>query len=106
PRGRPIEFTGVAFDKGDGIKQVEYSVDDGETWRKAELEKSYGKYAWRVWHAKIEFDQSGEQEVLCRATSNSGEQQPLEVSEDIMDNGGRKETAARAFASHITVEDG
>lgn len=106
PPRRPIEFTGVAYDKGDGIAQVDYSIDDGKSWHKAKLEKSYGKYTWRVWRANIEFDEPGEHTVMCRATSTTGEKQAIEVSEDVRETAGRKETAARLYAAHIMVEDG
>ncbi len=103
PVGREVELTGIAYDKGTGITKVEISQDEGRTWEPAELEKAYGKYTWRVWHATVGFDQTGEQRVLCRATNADGEVQPTEPASDVMDTGARKETAARIFAGVYEV---
>lgn len=103
PVDREVELTGIAFDKGTGITKVEVSQDEGRTWEEAELEKSYGQYAWRVWHARVAFDRTGEQRVLCRATNAEGEVQPTERATDTQDTGGRKETSAKLFAGIFEV---
>lgn len=69
---QPVKVTGVAWDDGKGIQKVEVSLDDGKTWAAAELEKSYGKYVWRVWHATITPNKRGMQRVLTRAHQRPG----------------------------------
>lgn len=103
PVNRKVELTGVAYDKGAGITKVEVSQDEGKTWEDAKLEKSYGKYTWRVWHATVGFEQTGQQRVICRATNADGEVQPLDPAPDVMENGARKETAAKIFAGVFEV---
>ena len=103
PRGRKVELTGVAYDKGVGITKVEISQDEGATWAPGTLEKSYGKYTWRVWHATVGFDATGEQRVLSRATNAEGDVQEMEVSAEVQENAGRKETSSRHFAAVFEV---
>lgn len=103
PFGRKVEITGVAFDDGSGITKVEISQDDGRTWQPVTLDRSYGKYTWRVWRAQIGFSGRGEQRVLSRATSANGKVQPLEPDPEKLANGGRKETASRTFAAVYEV---
>ncbi|HEX5770256.1 MAG TPA: molybdopterin-dependent oxidoreductase [Nocardioidaceae bacterium] len=103
PVNRRVELTGVAYDYGAGITKVEISQDEGATWEPAKLEKSYGKYTWRVWRAEVGFDSTGENRVLSRATNADGEVQPLDPAPDVMETGARKETASKIFAGVYEV---
>ncbi len=103
PAGRKVELTGVAYDYGAGITKVEVSQDDGKSWQPARLDRSYGKYTWRVWRAQVGFDTSGEHRVLSRATNADGQVQPLEPSPTAMEDGARKDTASRIFAGVYEV---
>jgi DMSO/TMAO reductase YedYZ molybdopterin-dependent catalytic subunit len=102
PIGAPVSLTGVAWDAGQGIAKVEISQDDGATWDEAQMDRSYGKYVWRVWHYTLRTPPQGEFRVLSRATSADGETQPMDVSEEILKAGARKNNAVRTLAAVLT----
>ena len=68
---------GIAFDGGKGIKNVAVSTDGGKTWALAKLGKDLGKYSFREWLMPVRLA-AGAHELKVRATSNSGEVQPME----------------------------
>ncbi|CAA2136757.1 molybdopterin-dependent oxidoreductase [Hyphomicrobium sp. ghe19] len=68
---------GMAFDGGSGIKEVAISSDGGKTWSAAELGEDLGKYSFRTWHTNVKLP-AGSHDLLVRATSRSGEVQPME----------------------------
>ena len=68
---------GIAFDGGKGIKNVALSTDGGKTWAQAKLGKDLGKYSFREWLMPVRLA-AGAHELKVRATSNSGEVQPME----------------------------
>ena len=49
PAGAVFEVEGIAFDGGTGIKQVDLSLDGGQTWVSTELGDDLGKYSFRRW---------------------------------------------------------
>ncbi|HEV8354653.1 MAG TPA: molybdopterin-dependent oxidoreductase [bacterium] len=49
--GGDVELGGVAYAGDRGIKEVEYSTDDGKTWTKAALKPALGKFTWVLWAA-------------------------------------------------------
>ncbi len=67
---------------GDAIAKVEVAVDG--QWRTAELQPTTSRHAWIGWQFTWNAT-PGEHELLCRATTASGETQPLEAP---WDNGG------------------
>jgi sulfite dehydrogenase (cytochrome) subunit A len=67
---------GIAFDGGNGIKNVALSTDGGKTWAQAKLGKDLGKYSFREWLMPVRLA-AGAHELKVRATSNSGEEQPM-----------------------------
>ena len=73
--GQSYSLEGVANDGGSGIKLVEVSSDDGETWSEAKLGTDLGKYSWRRWSAKWTPPGKGRYRLLVRATANDGQQQ-------------------------------
>ncbi|HLX60437.1 MAG TPA: molybdopterin-dependent oxidoreductase [Planctomycetota bacterium] len=75
PAQTPMEIEGVAFDGGNGIKEVELSADSGATWAKAELRPSLGNYSWRRWKFSWQPRKTGTVRLLTRATNNAGETQ-------------------------------
>lgn len=78
PVGRDTVVRGIAFDSGQGIRQIAFSADGGQTWRDAELGADLGRYSFREW--KISFGPSlpGPAVALARAFNRAGESQPLE----------------------------
>ena len=45
--GQPTVVRGIAFDGGQGIREVAYSTDGGQTWREAKLGADLGRYSFR-----------------------------------------------------------
>jgi sulfite oxidase len=69
--------SGVAWNDGTSlIDAVELSVDEGQTWRRAELERA-GRYAWQHWQFPVELAQ-GKHTLISRAIDASGNAQPLD----------------------------
>lgn len=75
---RAVELRGIAFSGGDGIAQVMVSSDDGATWTAARLDADSGRYAFRRWRLAVNLA-PGRHAVKVRATSRSGETQPLQA---------------------------
>ncbi len=71
------KLKGIAFDGGSGIKEVVVSTDDGQSWMPAKLGKDLGKYSFREWTLPINLA-PGFYDLRVRATSNSGETQPMQ----------------------------
>jgi DMSO/TMAO reductase YedYZ molybdopterin-dependent catalytic subunit len=75
--GRETRLRGIAFDGGNGIRGMSFSPDGGRTWRDATLGKDQGRYSFREWTATFIPEHTGNYELKCRATTGSGETQPL-----------------------------
>ena len=76
PAGQPVELKGIAFDGGAGIRSVEVSIDNGQSWRSAVLGKDLGRYSFREWRAPVSFTRRGAAVLMVRATNQKGEVQP------------------------------
>jgi DMSO/TMAO reductase YedYZ molybdopterin-dependent catalytic subunit len=77
--GKPVPVSGIAFDCGHGIAKVELSADGGGTWKEASLGEDQGRYSFRPWTIALELAR-GDRGIKVRATSRSGETQPMEPS--------------------------
>ena len=77
PLDRATELKGIAFDGGSGIKSVDVSIDEGRTWRRASLGEDLGRYSFREWRIPITFARKGNAVLMCRATANNGDVQPM-----------------------------
>ncbi|MDP2849533.1 MAG: molybdopterin-dependent oxidoreductase [Sulfuricurvum sp.] len=75
-KGSRVKVTGVAFDQGKGIKEVMISTDGGKSWSATELQKDYGKYAYRPWIYQWEPKVKGEYTIMVRAINRIGNIQP------------------------------
>ena len=71
-----LPLKGIAFDGGSGIKQVEVSTDDGQSWQAATLGEDLGPFSFRGWQLTATLA-AGEHHLKVRATSNAGETQPV-----------------------------
>ena len=76
--GRPVTLKGIAFDGGYGIREVELSDDGGTTWRRAQLGRDLGSYAFREWSATWTPARRGMARVAVRAFNRIGESQGSE----------------------------
>ncbi|MGE3317237.1 MAG: sulfite oxidase [Planctomycetaceae bacterium] len=78
-RAGNIVAGGVAWNDGTSlIDAVEVSLDGGQSWRRAELERS-GRYAWQRWHMPLTLS-AGKHTLISRAVDTLGNTQPLEGS--------------------------
>ena len=75
---QPGVVKGIAFDGGDGIREVLFSEDGGQRWREAELGQNLGKYSFREWHIGFTPNRAGPFELKVKATNRIGQSQPLE----------------------------
>ncbi|HLF72486.1 MAG TPA: molybdopterin-dependent oxidoreductase [Dehalococcoidia bacterium] len=83
--GREIEpgaqrIEGLAFSGRRGIESVEVSLDDGETWRKAELKAPLSPYTWVLWRYDWQDvpERGAEIAIVVRATDGAGALQSAE----------------------------
>lgn len=67
-----IPVGGVAYAGDRGIKDVEYSVDGGRSWRKAEVKSPLGPFTWVLWAAVWTPAAPGEYTVKVRAKDGGG----------------------------------
>ena len=78
PVTRETVVRGIAFDGGQGIAEVAFSSDGGATWQPARLGTNHGRYSFHEWTARFTPARKGPIALKARATSRSGEVQPLE----------------------------
>ncbi|KKN48176.1 hypothetical protein LCGC14_0655580 [marine sediment metagenome] len=75
--GLTNEVCGIAFSgSGKGIASVEFSADDGKTWKKAVLGEDLGPYAFRTWRFDWTPSESGVYKLAVRAKDSDGSIQP------------------------------
>ena len=73
--GETYSISGAAFDSGNhgGIKSVEVSFDEGQTWKTAEIWASDSPLAWTLWKYTWQAPkEEGTVNVYARATANDG----------------------------------
>lgn len=75
--GRETLVKGIAFDSGEGIREVAFSEDGGQTWRQAHLGKDLGRYSFREWAISIRPTKKGILDLRVRAFNRLGETQPM-----------------------------
>lgn len=73
-----VEVRGVAFNDGAAkIDSVLVSTDQGQSWRRAELEATSGPYAWTTWRISLK-PKAGPLSVWTRAIDAWGRSQPID----------------------------
>ena len=78
PAGRPLPVRGIAFDGGQGIREVAWSTDGGQSWRAATLGQDLGRFSFREFTFGFT-PQAGAHDLRVRAFNRSGESQPMEA---------------------------
>jgi DMSO/TMAO reductase YedYZ molybdopterin-dependent catalytic subunit len=76
--GQLASVRGIAFDGGQGIREVAYSVDGGQNWRAAKLSADVGRYSFREFTFGFIPDK-GQHDLRVRAWNRSGQSQPMEA---------------------------
>lgn len=75
-RSGQVLASGVAWNDGTSlIDAVEVSLDAGQTWRRAELERG-GRYGWQRWQLPLSLG-TGQHTLISRAVDTLGNTQPL-----------------------------
>lgn len=75
-----VEVTGVAWcGNPGGVAAVEVSIDDGATWRRAEVSAPHGEFGWHRFRMTVALD-AGEHRIWSRAVDRTGSAQPLDGS--------------------------
>jgi sulfite dehydrogenase len=77
-KGRHMLLRGIAFDGGQGIREVLVSPDAGRNWQAAQLGRDHGRYSFREWTLAHTPSTMGVAEIWVKATNRVGESQPLE----------------------------
>jgi sulfite oxidase len=61
------------------VSEISVSIDFGQTWTKADLQKPVNRLAWQNWDAEVTFPKKGYYEVWARAVDSQGTSQPMLV---------------------------
>ncbi len=73
--GQPVTLKGIAFDGGEGIREVQVSDDHGVTWRRAQLGPDLSRYSFREWSTIWTPSKPGDFRLMVRAFNRTGESQ-------------------------------
>ncbi len=98
PLGKPVALDGIAFDGGEGIKQVQFSADGGSSWSDAKLGDDLGKFSFRRWRAEWTPPQRGSYALQVRAVNGAGQTQP---TEPIWNRGGYAQNVVETVRVHV-----
>lgn len=77
--GQEKVLRGIAFDAGNGLNEIQVSVDGGASWKEAKLGADLGKYSFREWTLPWTPSAKGTAAIKCRAFNRLGESQALEA---------------------------
>ena len=69
-----VTVSGLAWDGGYGIRAVDISTDDGQTWLQARLGEDLGRYAFRPWSFELNAKR-GKNTVMANAINLIGQTQ-------------------------------
>ncbi len=76
--GKASTVRGIAFDGGQGIREVAYSIDGGQSWRAARLGADMGRYSFREFTFGFT-PEKGSHDLRVRAWNRSGQSQPMDA---------------------------
>lgn len=76
--GEQAVVRGIAFDGGQGVREVAYSTDGGQSWRGARLGADMGRYSFREFTFAFT-PEKGSHDLRVRAWNRSGQSQPMEA---------------------------
>ena len=76
PVGSTTTVRGIAFDGGQGIREVGVSVDGGQTWRDAFLGEDLGRYSFREFTFPFTPARTGTHDIRTCAWTRAGVGQP------------------------------
>ncbi len=73
---RELKLRGASWAGDLTVRQVEVSVDFGQSWVRANLSQPKNKFDWQRWTANVKVPSDGYYEVWSRATDSAGKMQP------------------------------
>jgi DMSO/TMAO reductase YedYZ molybdopterin-dependent catalytic subunit len=76
--GEPTTVRGIAFDAGQGIREVAWSADGGQSWREAHLGPEVSRYSFREFTFAMT-PSPGDYDLRVRAFNRSGQSQPMQA---------------------------
>ena len=76
--GQQLAVRGIAFDGGQGIREVAYTTDGGSSWHDANLGEDLGRYSFREFTFPFTPGR-GAYDLRVRAWNRSGQSQPMEA---------------------------
>jgi DMSO/TMAO reductase YedYZ molybdopterin-dependent catalytic subunit len=76
--GQQSVVRGIAFDGGQGIREVAFSTDGGQSWRGAKLGADMGRYSFREFTFGFT-PERGNHDLRVRAWNRSGQSQPMDA---------------------------
>jgi DMSO/TMAO reductase YedYZ molybdopterin-dependent catalytic subunit len=76
--GDQVVVRGIAFDSGQGIREVAWSMDGGASWRQAQLGEDIGRWSFREFRFGFT-PQKGTHDLRVRAWNRSGDSQPMQA---------------------------
>lgn len=76
--GQQTAVRGISFDGGQGIREVAYSTDGGQSWRGAKLGADMGRFSFREFTFGFT-PEKGAYDLRVRAWNRSGQSQPMEA---------------------------
>lgn len=76
--GQQMVVRGIAFDGGQGVREVACSTDGGQSWRGAKLGADMGRYSFREFTFGFTPDK-GAHDLRVRAWNRSGQSQPMDA---------------------------
>jgi DMSO/TMAO reductase YedYZ molybdopterin-dependent catalytic subunit len=75
--GQRLPVRGKAWCGTSTVRQVDLSIDFGQTWQSCELGAPANRHAWQSFRGELSFPQRGYYEVWARATDATGRAQPM-----------------------------
>ena len=73
---RELKLRGASWAGDYTVRRVDISVDYGQTWQQARLDKGRNRYDWQRWTANVKVPRDGYYEIWSRAMDSRGLMQP------------------------------
>jgi len=77
--GQAVDVSGIAWDGGRGIRDVQVSTDSGRSWRPAQLGRDYGRYSFRQFSYRFKPEKDGVYLIMVKASNNRGDAQTMDL---------------------------
>ena len=76
-------LAGAAWSGEENIEKVEISTDGGQTWSLVDTLHPRIGYSWSRWEHRWNPPAAGTYTIMCRATNDKGQTQPMEFSKPL-----------------------